>query len=84
MRHDGYTNDPAGLRDRFDSRGWLMLRNVVGGSDLAELNRVFDRLMGDLTGSHTAGGIKQRPNASHGNPMLLRHLFNGVIVVYVS
>ena len=72
-------------RDSFDSHGWLVLRNAVGGTDLDELNRVFDRLMGDLTGIKTGGGIHQRPNSSHGNPVLLKHLYNGVaeIVCYL-
>jgi len=71
MRHS--STDLAVLHESFDSHGWLVLRNVVQRTDVEELNRVFDQLMGTPE-SQAGSGIQQRPNSSRGNPILLRHL----------
>jgi len=75
MKHS--SRDLAVLHESFDSQGWLVLRNVVQRTDVEQLNRVFDQLMGTPE-TQAGSGIQQRPNSSPGNPILLRHLYDGL------
>ena len=70
-------------RADFEAHGWLVLREVVSGQDLAELNRVFDRLMMPSAAPSDDGrrGVVHRPNACRESPAMLRHLHDGVAAI---
>ena len=67
--------DAGGPCAAFAARGWLVLRGVVGPSDLAALNRVFDDLMAPLD---LGAAVIQRPRPGQAEPSLLRHLADGL------
>jgi hypothetical protein len=67
-------------RAEFEARGWLVLRGVVSGLDLAKLNRIFDEVMApsaDPPGA-SRSGVLLRPNGCRAHAAMLQHLHDGV------
>jgi len=74
MRHAWAAS--ADRRAEFEARGWLILRGVVSGRDLAMLNRIFDAAI-----VVSSDGIALRPNAGRAHAAMLRHLHDGVAAI---
>lgn len=76
------TGSSSDRRADFQAHGWLVLRGVVSDCDLAEMNRVFDRLMAPFAvPGEGRSGVVQHPNACRTNDVMLRHLHDGVAAI---
>src|SRR5688572_30225809 len=75
--HD--TREREDLRAAFETRGWAVLRSVVSGRDLAELNGIFDELIAPAAAAASArSGVVLLSEACRRHEAMLRHLYNGV------
>src|SRR5687767_8987877 len=72
--------DGDDLRAEFETRGWTVLRGVVSGRDLAELNRAFDELIVPPQSAPAGGrsGVVLLPQACRQHDAMLRHLYRDV------